>query len=190
MTPPPQLPLKFVVTRQADELEDAFAELILEYKHEKASSNTSGTAIEIPTNTNANRLLLPVNRLAAWTPVRKMVETHAATDEDVDVALAKAQKASSRGGGGEDEQQRDGGGVDFVGFLEFIHSLDVEVNPLLKLLMGLLPTVECLRGSLECGSREERNRPAFDTHSMCVRLCGIASAPNGLVSLPDLQRQA
>lgn len=129
--PPPPRALKHPVTQKADELEDAFTELLLEYKHGKASDKTSGTAIETSTNTNVSRLLLPLNRLAEWTPVRKMIETGAATEEDVTAALAKAQKASSHGGRGEGEKQGDGIGVDFVGFLEFIHSLDVEVNALL-----------------------------------------------------------
>lgn len=57
-------------------------------------------------------------------------------EEDVNAATAKAQKASfhrrgqhhqTAGGGGQDGEDA-AAMVDFVGFLEFIHTLDIEVR--------------------------------------------------------------
>lgn len=122
---------------QADELEEAFTELVLQYKHDNLSANTtSTTTTTTPGSTDEScgnsRVLLPASRLAAWAPVQKMVRSGAAIDEDVAAAMAKAVKASfhnhqhqqDNGGAGAVE----GGMVDFVGFLEFIHSLDMEVR--------------------------------------------------------------
>lgn len=132
---------------QADELEEAFTELVLQYKHDSATgttTTTTTTATATPASTDESsgnsRLLLPARCLAAWAPVQKMVRSGAAIDEDVAAATAKAVKASShshhqhhhQGGGVQDHHDAggpEGGMVDFVGFLEFIHSLDIEVRP-------------------------------------------------------------
>lgn len=59
-----------------------------------------------------------------------MLESGAAVDEDVAAAFAKAKKASSYGreAGDGDGKGASDDGVDFVGFLEFIHCLDIEVR--------------------------------------------------------------
>lgn len=127
----------FTFTLQADELEEAFTELVLQYKHNDGASTATTSADESCTNSNS-RLLLPASRLAAWAPVQKMLRSGAAIDEDVAAATAKAVKASfhdhhqHQGGGVQDNDDApavEGGMVDFVGFLEFIHSLDIEVRP-------------------------------------------------------------
>ncbi|CAN0103679.1 unnamed protein product, partial [Hapterophycus canaliculatus] len=129
---------------EADELEEAFTELVLEYKHEitpaEAATTSSG---DEGSSSSSRQLLLPTDRLAAWGPVQKMLRSGAAMEEDVAAATAKAHRASfhrrhhnhtgndsgSGGGGGGDDDAAPPL-VDFVGFLEFIHSLDVEVDGL------------------------------------------------------------
>jgi len=119
---------------QADELEEAFTELVVEYKHEEDNSAAT-TAIAIDESSGSSVLLLPADRLMSWAPVQKMLRSGAATNRDVTAAIGKAKEASfhhqhnregvegSQGGGA-----GSGSMVDFVGFLEFIHTLDVEVG--------------------------------------------------------------
>ncbi|CAB1120233.1 unnamed protein product [Ectocarpus sp. CCAP 1310/34] len=117
---------------EADELEEAFTELVLEYKHDA----TAAASTEDDCG-SGSRLLLPASRLADWAPVRKMLRSGTAMEEDVAAATAKAQKASfhrrgqhvqAAGGGGQDG--KDAAMIDFVGFLEFIHTLDIAVDGL------------------------------------------------------------
>lgn len=106
------------LTVQADELEEAFAELILEYKHDVSTQPAED-------GTDDSRLLLPAERLTTWAPVQKMLRSGAAVEDDIAAALVRAQEASFHKAG------EDGNGkayMDFVGFLKFIHSLDLEVN--------------------------------------------------------------
>eukprot|EP00752_Nemacystus_decipiens_P012110 g10735.t1 len=131
---------------EADELEEAFTELVVQYKHKDGTTTTTTTipasADENCTNSNS-RLLLPASHLGAWAPVQTMLRSGAAMDEDVAVATTKAVKASfhnhhqqhhhhQRDGvpANDDAHAGEGGMVDFVGFLEFIHSLDMEVDGL------------------------------------------------------------
>lgn len=129
---------------QADELEEAFTELVLQYKHgDGAKTTTTATPAPGTDESSCNsRLLLPASRLSAWAPVQKMLRSGAAIDEDVAAAAAKAITASfhkhqhQQGGSVQDENDAgavEGGMVDFVGFLEFIHNLDIEVCPIVML---------------------------------------------------------
>lgn len=102
-------------SQQADELEEEFLQLVLDHRHEVATTTTEGANSIHPDDHGV--LCLPPERLSAWPPVRAMVESGAAVEDDVTTALQKAKEASA-GGGGE---------VDFVGFLEFVHNLDLEV---------------------------------------------------------------
>eukprot|EP00903_Cladosiphon_okamuranus_P008378 g8056.t1 len=123
---------------EADELEEAFTELVLQYKDDVSANTTSSTTSTTPGSTDETcgnpRLLLPASRLAAWAPVQKMVRSSAAIEEDVAAAMIKAVKASfhnhqhPQDNDGADAAE--GGMVDFVGFLEFIHNLDIEVDGL------------------------------------------------------------
>lgn len=70
--------------------------------------------------------------------MQKMLRSGAAIDEDIVAATAKATKASLHNHQHQHQHQRGGvkdngdadaaDMVDFVGFLEFIHSLDIEVR--------------------------------------------------------------
>ncbi|CAN0239211.1 unnamed protein product, partial [Pylaiella littoralis] len=152
---------------EADELEEAFTELVLQYKHDDqgatatSSCPPSATAAAVAASSSSSSggssgstaggsgsgscggssgcglLLLPVDRLKSWAPVRKMLRSGAAIDEDVAAAAAKAQKASfhhhyhhRKGEEGRDTGDDSQAAVDFVGFLEFIHSLDIQVDGL------------------------------------------------------------
>ena len=77
-----------------------------------------------------------------------MLRSGAAIDEDVAAATDKAVKASfhshhqHQGEGvqeNNDADSVDGGMVDFVGFLEFIHGLDIEVRPSVTFLTVTIP---------------------------------------------------
>ncbi|CAM9536619.1 unnamed protein product [Scytosiphon promiscuus] len=123
---------------EADELEEAFTELILEYKHDHAPAAATTASSDDGGECGSTQLLLPADRLTTWAPVQKMLRSGVAMEEDVAAASAKAQKASFHhrhhkdkscdGSGGDDAASSQM--VDFVGFLEFIHGLDLEVDGL------------------------------------------------------------
>lgn len=121
---------------QADELEEAFTELVVEYKRDDSAATT---AIATDESSGSGMLLLPAGRLMSWAPVKKMLRSGAATERDVTAAIGKAKEASfhhqhkkegERAEGSQDGGAGAGSMVDFVGFLEFIHSLDIEVCPI------------------------------------------------------------
>lgn len=85
----------------------------------------------------------------SWAPVKKMLRSGAATERDVTAAIGKAKKASfhhqhrPEGVEGSQDSGADAGSmVDFVGFLEFIHSLDIEVCPIYILVTEQRPFFE------------------------------------------------
>lgn len=128
---------------------------MLDHRHAEATAVANATQPPLQSTGNNDMLHLPAERLAAWLPVRAMVESSAAGEDDVSSALQKAKEATSggvRAGEGQGE-----GVVDFLGFLEFVHNLDLEASDCKRFIFTL-----CSFYILGYGTGDLRYFDAFD----------------------------